>query len=493
MTEILKEYLVSVGWKADDAGFAKVKQMLSGAKKEMGAFKAIAGGTALVVTGLAAVNLGMAKYIGSLAKADLENQKLARSMWTTKDNAEAMQKSLDALGATMQDLWWSPELRAQFQQLRREALSLQPPEDYSQQMAQVREVSFEFSRMKMSLQYAGQWVAYYFLKYIEKPLQRAKEALREFNDQFQIDLPKSTQKVAQVLSWFFRLGAAGLKALLSLGGSLMDLWEAMPKELKIVGAAIGAAFGIASLGPIGLVAAALILLLGLLDDYQTWAAGGESLFDWSGMADAMEKIKAFAGESGILEKIAAIGENIGGIIENVKDAANQFDAWFQEMTGISVAQAAFQAFSSILQGIVDLVSWLIGGIETITGGIKSFLDALTGKKSWKELGSDLWGWMKETGKELAGKNYQAMQEKMTGAQNLLQIGGNIVGDRWERFSEAYTTARSAPSVQNSTQNRTTTNNITMNITGSNAQEIADEVDSRLSDPAFNDGSVRPAC
>ena len=61
MTEILKEYLVSVGWKADDAGFAKVKQMLSGAKKEMGAFKAIAGGTALVVTGLAAVNLGMAK------------------------------------------------------------------------------------------------------------------------------------------------------------------------------------------------------------------------------------------------------------------------------------------------------------------------------------------------------------------------------------------------------------------------------------------------
>ena len=198
MTEILKEYLVSVGWKADDAGFAKVKQMLSGAKKEMGAFKAIAGGTALVVTGLAAVNLGMAKYIGSLAEADLENQKLARSMWTTKDNAEAMQKSLDALGITMEDLWWSPELRAQFQQLRREALSLRPPEDYSQQMAQVREVSFEFSRMKMSLQYAGQWVAYYFLKYIQKPLQRAKEALQEFNDKFQLDLPKSTQKVAQV-------------------------------------------------------------------------------------------------------------------------------------------------------------------------------------------------------------------------------------------------------------------------------------------------------
>ena len=85
-----------------------------------------------------------------------------------------------------------------------------------------------------------------------------------------------------------------------------------------------------------------------------------------------------------------------------------------------------------------------------------------------------------------------MQEKVTGAQNLLQVGENIAVDRWQRVTEAYTTARSAPSVQNSTQNRTTTNNITMNITGSNAEEIADEVDSRLSDPAFNDGSVRPA-
>lgn len=116
MTNIIKEYLVSLGWKIDDAGAQKAKKMLDDVSQKAGMVGQFGKAVGVVSTAIVAVNTAILGYVVSAAKADVQNERLARSMWTTKDNAEAMNKTLSALGITLNDLWWSagaaPEIPA---------------------------------------------------------------------------------------------------------------------------------------------------------------------------------------------------------------------------------------------------------------------------------------------------------------------------------------------------------------------------------------------
>jgi hypothetical protein len=117
-----------------------------------------------------AANIGIAKYMQGLAKADLQNEMFARRMWMSKENAVAYKNTMSALGAELQDLYLSPELLQRYNELRKQAGQMAPPQEYSEQMKKIRDVTFEFQRLKLEATYAMQWIGYYLSKYLENLL-----------------------------------------------------------------------------------------------------------------------------------------------------------------------------------------------------------------------------------------------------------------------------------------------------------------------------------
>lgn len=370
MTNIIKEYLVSLGWKADVAGFDKIKKMMSELERKSKKMPSSARAAILVSSALVTANSAILGYVASLAKADVQNERLARSMWTTKDNAEAMNKTLSALGITLNDLWWSAEQRQRFQQLRREALNLRPPAEFSDQMKRVRDVLFEFSRTKVTLQYAGQWVSYYFLKYIETPLANIKKSLKEFNDSLQLKLPEGTKVVAQVFSWFFRLLSAGITFLSRAGQGIMKFLKGLPPELLLVAAGVAAIAAAFKTGPLGLFVGLLSTALLLYEDFLTWQQGGESMFDWSKPAAALERIIDLFENSTIQESLQSIGESLGEIFRKLVDAAGAVNDFLKEATGMDAVELVFK-------GIEKIVGNVAMRIEAVAKAIKSVLNLIS--------------------------------------------------------------------------------------------------------------------
>lgn len=87
MIETIKEYLVSIGFKTDTTGANQAQKTIDSIGKTVrgltAALKALAvGGTLQKIAG----------YFTDMARQDLEFQKLARTMWTTRENAEAVNR-----------------------------------------------------------------------------------------------------------------------------------------------------------------------------------------------------------------------------------------------------------------------------------------------------------------------------------------------------------------------------------------------------------------
>ena len=137
---------------------------------------AIAVAAAVVV--IAAFGLAVKELVTSisdLAKQDIEYEKLSRQLWTTKENAKEVDMALKTLGITMQDLWLSPTLLMQFNQLRKDSAELKLPKEYLDNLKIVQGIGLEFSRLKQLGSLAFQWIGNYILKYAADHLQNLEE------------------------------------------------------------------------------------------------------------------------------------------------------------------------------------------------------------------------------------------------------------------------------------------------------------------------------
>lgn len=276
MLDIIKEYLVGLGFNVDKNSLDQAKNAMGEAEKTVSKF-AGASVTQFAVAGIAVTafvataTIGIAKFLEGLAKTDLESQKLARQLWMSKDNAMAFNNTLKAMGANLQDLYLSPELAQNFIKLRQEAFNLRPPDEYAEQMKFIRSIVFEFQRLKLEATYAMQWIGYYLEKYLQKPLEQFKLGLKNLNDSIVKNMPSWTKQVAQVASWFVRLGLAAIKG----GEAIIKLFNSLPESLKIATGAFVGFFALLKMGPIGWIIAGLTAILLLLDDFQTYQEGGE--------------------------------------------------------------------------------------------------------------------------------------------------------------------------------------------------------------------------
>lgn len=345
--DIMKEYLVSLGFKVDTSSLNQAKSAMNQADSAVNTFSsnavknflsAAAGVTAFV----AAVNVGISNLLLDLAKADLQTEKFARQMWIGEENARSLKASLDAMGASLEDLYYSPELYRNFVELRKLSVELRAPDELQTQLKFIRSINFEIQKLKLEMNYATQWIAYYYFKYMETPIRKVKEQLQSLNESIVDDMPHWTRVVAQVMSWFGRMGVAIVRVTGDIIEGIDEIGDKIPKNVKLVIGALGALFFFLKLSPTGIFVTAITALILILDDFYTQLDGGESL------------LKDF--------NKAIIGTNFSGTFDELVEGVEKFYSKLKDNGSI---KNFGETTKNVLEGSKILAIDYLGAIETL--------------------------------------------------------------------------------------------------------------------------------
>ncbi len=275
--DVIKSYLVSLGFTADQGQFNKVKQTLAaldkGVSDSAGGMSAnFMKASGVVVSALASIGVATAGLMDKVAQADLSYQKFALRMYMSADFAKKFKISLDSLGESMEDIAYNPELRQRFQTLLGEAGGMETPGDAEGQLRYLRDVRFEFTRMRMEATYGAQWITYYLFR-ILSPMGDIRQTLKDFNDRIQQQMPIWTAKVAAFIQPFIQLGSTAWQGLKDIGNGLKLIWDNSPDAVRGMEMVAAAALLLAASGPIGRATIAIGLLTLALDDFYAWREG----------------------------------------------------------------------------------------------------------------------------------------------------------------------------------------------------------------------------
>lgn len=354
MSNILEEYLVRIGAEVDKdafAGVAKAINNLSGMLGKLGSILKYGG----IFVGLAKVTEAVIDNIKAVASADLEYQKLAQSMWVTKDTAKTLSVVLKTMGASQEDVAWVPELREQFFRLRQEMAELSTPADADNQLAWIREIGYDVQSLQLKLKMFKEWVVYYLIKELQPYIKEFQEFIRWLNAKFGKSLPALARKVASVLASVVRVAMSLVKALKWLFEGIYNFIDALPSKTKalvavfaVVGAAIMA-------GPFGLMMMAIGTALIMLEDFFGYLEGRESSNTlkplWKWLTDENNPLRRLIEK--LKEGIAFILEKLTELFEKV------FTEERQEKLKKTVANIA-KGVAEIAEGLATIVESIFG-------------------------------------------------------------------------------------------------------------------------------------
>ncbi|HID0823811.1 TPA: hypothetical protein ACXDAP_001955 [Clostridium botulinum] len=272
---------------------------------------------AAVIAAVAAIKK-VSNFLNELGKQDVEYEKLSRQLWTTKENARDIDNALKTLGVTMQDLWLSPTLLKQFNQLRKDSQQLRLPPEFKDNIKVIQGIGLEFKRLKQFGKLAFQWIGHYILKYVAGPLAEFKQKLSRFNDKFIKIIPGIAKVIGsaigiilRILLLIFRVLEPIFSIVSKIVGFVIDLIEKIPGPIKKILKLIGVIAALIIAGPVGVI----LLIIALLDDLFTFLRGGKSVigsvfgfFKEKGL-DAMRSIKSKFGDlkESLKEKIKENG------------------------------------------------------------------------------------------------------------------------------------------------------------------------------------------
>lgn len=354
MSNILEEYLVRIGAEVDKdafAGAAKAINNLSGMLGKLGSILKYGA----IFAGLAKVTEAVIDNIKAVASADLEYQKLAQSMWVTKDTAKTLSVVLKTMGASQEDVAWVPELREQFFRLRQEMAELSTPADADNQLAWIREIGYDVQSLQLKLKMFKEWVVYYLIKELQPYIKEFQEFIRWLNDKFGKSLPALARKVASVLASVVRVAMSLVKALKWLFEGVYNFIDALPSKTKalvavfaVVGAAIMA-------GPFGMMMMAIGTALIMLEDFFGYLEGRES-------SETLKPLwKWLTDENNPLHRIIAkLGEGIAFILEKLTELFEKvFTEERQEKLKETVANIA-KSVADIAEGLATIVEKICG-------------------------------------------------------------------------------------------------------------------------------------
>lgn len=279
--EVIKEYLVSLGIKVDQGGFNQANNTINQTGKNIKSSTSqwasdfmIAGG--IITTALASITASMVSLATTTAKQDLAMEKYARNMMVSKNQAREMKMAMDALGESVQDIQLTPELMQRYRSLVLDSRKMAIGGDYEATMRNFRDLMFEFTRLKQEAAYALQWVGYYLMKYLNRPINDAKKQFKDFNDMFIINMSQWTEKIARSMVYIINIGLHFVELLKHIGKAIYEAWDAFPQGVKAATIALAGFFAVLRMSPIGRIVTLMGSLLLLVDDYFGYMEGKEA-------------------------------------------------------------------------------------------------------------------------------------------------------------------------------------------------------------------------
>lgn len=447
MSNILEEYLVRIGAEVDKdafAGAAKAINNLSGMLGKLGSILKYGA----IFAGLAKVTEAVIDNIKAVASADLEYQKLAQSMWVTKDTAKTLSVVLKTMGASQEDVAWVPELREQFFRLRQEMAELSTPADADNQLAWIREIGYDVQSLQLKLKMFKEWVVYYLIKELQPYIKEFQEFIRWLNDKFGKSLPALARKVASVLASVVRVAMSLVKALKWLFEGIYNFVDALPSKTKalvavfaVVGAAIMA-------GPFGLMMMAIGTALIMLEDFFGYLEGRESSNTlkplWKWLTDENNPLRRLIEK--LKEGIAFILAKLTELFEKV------FTEERQEKLKKTVANIA-KGVAEIAEGLATIVESIFGKKYPVVKKFWDFFLTAVGKVVDKvlTLTNSMGHLMRALGKAMQGDFKGAREEFINAAADENATGERSKYIQQKLMSMGFTASAAAGVVGNLVQ------------------------------------------
>lgn len=441
MRSVLKEYLVKIKMEVDKEAQRKAMAEVDTSQGKLVNMAKIAGTSfvkagAMVTSALISINSLILKTVDSVSDADIEAGRFARKMWTTKENAQALLTTFDAIGSSWEDLFYMTDEEFQrFLELKKTAQSLQPPEDLEDTLLTVRDIGMEVDRLQIIFEYAKKWFVAAFGAYAKEDLQELRDGFKSLNEYLIQKLPSITDKLGKFAYIVFRLGKTGVILITRLSKALFDLFDKLPSSVKVAGGAITGFLALLKMGPVGMAIAAILALLLLLDDFYTWQKGGKSLLGdmWQKMADATEDENSGLSKAiNLAKELYSLFESIVGIIWDAIQDTIQWatESGFVERT-INNIEGTFKSIVAFLDEIVAI-------IQAIVGFSQGLGDLLTGKKSWSDTWSNMKEWASNFGKRTSD-NFWDMILPMFGTskEELFGDTDRPTREEWETYKSAF--------------------------------------------------------
>lgn len=368
MDETLKEYLVKIGWNVDELGFNAANKKINDFRsaivnggKGMAASFTKAG--LVIFDTIHTVVKSMWDLADATATADLKVETFARRMWTTEQNARSLTTALDVLGMSYDDLFFAtPEQYNRFLQLNELGKQLEAPAELDETLQKIRDIQFEISKTKMIFQYATRWVVYYLGEYLGMDIDEIKEKLKDFNEMAMKYLPVVTQKIAYVLTVFYRLGKTVVEVLAAIGRTAVGSFGDMETSGLRTIATLAAAFMALRSGPVGMFLLALGAILLLLEDFMVWQKGGKSLFDWSSVSNTIQNMND------------KFGDSTGKLEEIIQKVDKLFDRIQARQFVMSLIETFLTVVETGLDGINVALDLLNGALDILSGNFENLKD-----------------------------------------------------------------------------------------------------------------------
>ena len=295
----IKEYLISLGFGVDQTQFNKFNRTLSELdrvieKHTSGMAKNYALAGSAIVGTLASISGAIVGMMDKIAQGDLIYRKFALSMYMNVDAAKQLKIATEAMGESIQNIAWLPELRQRYFSLLGDQRKMALPGDFEGQMKYLRDIRFEFTRLHVEATYSLQWIGHYLFKYLAEPITGIKGGLKGLNDYFIEKMPAWTEMIARWLVPFIGLGRSAIRMLTDTYKGWKAIWEILPpvgKELLALGGIVTALF---YAGPFGRALFVMGWIVALFDDFFAYLDGRKSTKTlapiWNILLEALDKI-----------------------------------------------------------------------------------------------------------------------------------------------------------------------------------------------------------